>query len=88
MDYKCTLINILKHMKKHLTRKNLFRTLLVLFILAQLQTIDKTPMDTRPENDLLVMTNAPEDVRTLLKTACYDCHSNSTNWPGTATSHL
>ena len=68
-------------MKKHLTRKNLFRTLLVLFILAQFKTIDKTPMDTRPENDLLVMTNAPEDVRTLLKTACYDCHSNSTNYP-------
>ena len=68
-------------MKKYLTRKNIFRTLLVLFILAQFKTIDKTPGDISPENDLLVMSNAPDEVGNLLKAACYDCHSNSTNYP-------
>ena len=68
-------------MKKHLTQKNIFRALIVLFILAQFFTIDKTPGNTSPENDLLVMSNAPEDVSNLLKSACYDCHSNSTNYP-------
>ncbi len=25
--------------------------------------------------------NAPPNVMTILKTSCYDCHSNETNWP-------
>lgn len=25
--------------------------------------------------------NAPADVKNLLRTACYDCHSNETKWP-------
>ena len=38
-------------------------------------TIDKTPGNFRPENDYIVS----EEVTELLKTACYDCHSNTTN---------
>jgi hypothetical protein len=32
-------------------------------------------------NDLVVMYNAPADITQLLKSACYDCHSNHTEYP-------
>ena len=25
--------------------------------------------------------NAPKNVASILRTSCYDCHSNETNWP-------
>jgi hypothetical protein len=25
--------------------------------------------------------NAPENVASIIRTSCYDCHSNETNWP-------
>ena len=68
-------------MKKYLSIKNIGVVLLVLLALAQFKTIDKTPGDTSPENDFLVIEEAPEEVAELMKTACYDCHSNSTNYP-------
>lgn len=32
-------------------------------------------------NDIGKVVAVPENVHTLLKTACYDCHSNNTNYP-------
>ena len=68
-------------MKQYLTKKNIGKTLIVLLALAQIKTIDKTPGDTNPENDFLVIEKAPEEVAQLMKAACYDCHSNSTDYP-------
>ncbi len=68
-------------MKKYLTFKRIGTTLLVLLILAQFKTIDKTPGDISPENDFLVIEEVPEEVAELFKTSCYDCHSNSTKYP-------
>lgn len=31
--------------------------------------------------DFIVQTNAPEDIQKILKTSCYDCHSNFTKTP-------
>jgi hypothetical protein len=31
--------------------------------------------------DLTGTVNVPENVQSILKTACYDCHSNNTNYP-------
>ena len=62
-------------------KKKIGLTLIVILALAQLKTIDKTPGDTRPENDFIVIEQAPEEVAQLMKAACYDCHSNSTNYP-------
>ncbi len=33
------------------------------------------------EADISTVVNVSADVHTLLKTACYDCHSNHTNYP-------
>jgi hypothetical protein len=34
-----------------------------------------------PAWDLLAVTTAPEEIRTILRRSCYDCHSNQTRWP-------
>lgn len=68
-------------MKKYLTKRNIGRVLIVLLVLAQFKRIDKTPGDTNPDNDFLVVEEAPEEIASIFKTACYDCHSNSTNYP-------
>ena len=33
------------------------------------------------QTDISKIYNAPDDVYALLKNACYDCHSNNTNYP-------
>ena len=32
-------------------------------------------------NDITTIYQVPEDVHSILKTSCYDCHSNNTNYP-------
>jgi hypothetical protein len=38
-----------------------------------------SPVD--PSEDLLMVSAAPEPVAELIRNACYDCHSNQTNYP-------
>lgn len=33
------------------------------------------------ETDFIKTYNAPKNIQNLLKTSCYDCHSNNTNYP-------
>ena len=37
------------------------------------------PMD--PAEDLLMLSSPPEPLAELIRKACYDCHSNQTNYP-------
>jgi len=37
------------------------------------------PLD--PAEDLLLVSSAPEHVAELIKSSCYDCHSNQTDYP-------
>jgi hypothetical protein len=56
-------------------------TLLILFLGLQLYRPEKNltePNDLRP---FLAETNPPAQVETLLKSSCYDCHSNRTEYP-------
>ncbi len=34
-----------------------------------------------PKTDFLLVNNPPENISTLLKESCYDCHSNNTEYP-------
>ena len=56
---------------------------IVLGILALMQVIriDTVNPVVSPESDYLVMTNASPEIADILKTSCYDCHSNETNYP-------
>ncbi|MCH8331823.1 MAG: heme-binding domain-containing protein [Bacteroidetes bacterium] len=66
-------------------RRKIFRTvlwvLLAAFIGIQFIRIDKTHPPTEAGMDFLERTNPPEEIATLIKNACYDCHSHQTVYP-------
>ena len=49
--------------------------LLVFLLIAQFITVQRTNPPLK--EDLA----APPHIKTLLRRACYDCHSNETRWP-------
>ena len=55
--------------------------LLVLFILIQFIRIDKTNPESIPAKDFIAIENPPANIATILKNACYDCHSHHTAYP-------
>lgn len=66
-------------MKKLLKRVLLF--LLLAFIVIQFFRIDKTNPEVIEDNDLIAMTGPSKEVENILRSACYDCHSNETQYP-------
>lgn len=46
-----------------------------LFIILQLIPLNQT------NPPVIQDANAPSDIKAILKTSCYDCHSNETVWP-------
>ncbi len=55
--------------------------LLVLVLIAQAFRINKTNPSVEQQYDMVAIYNAPEQVQTILKQACYDCHSHETTYP-------
>lgn len=55
--------------------------LLVVFVLIQFKRIDKTNPPVVLMNDLIEIEKPNEEVANLLRTACYDCHSNNSAYP-------
>jgi hypothetical protein len=47
----------------------------VVFVALQLVPVDRSNPPVQSE------VSAPEEVRTILRRACYDCHSHETRWP-------
>lgn len=68
-------------MKKHLTKKKLFFTLTIILIIIQFFKIDKTIKPVNQQTDFLITTQTNTEVAAILKTACYDCHSNQPTYP-------
>lgn len=54
---------------------------LAVFILIQFIQPARNKSKEILSTDVTKMINVPEKVQGLLKTACYDCHSNNTNYP-------
>jgi hypothetical protein len=57
-----------------------------IFLLAVLVTIQffqpgKNNQSMDMANDISTVVAVPEEVHSILKTSCYDCHSNNTNYP-------
>ncbi|GAB4498616.1 MAG: hypothetical protein OHK0019_34210 [Saprospiraceae bacterium] len=61
--------------------KNIFFGLLGGLALIQFFPIDKTLPPTEEAEEFHVIQNPPDAVMTILKNACYDCHSNHTRYP-------
>jgi len=53
----------------------------VLLLIIQVFSIDKTNPPVDPTLDMFATVQMPDDVSTLLKNACSDCHSNTTEYP-------
>ncbi|MDW9382020.1 heme-binding domain-containing protein [Chryseobacterium sp. JV558] len=63
-----------------MAKKIIFWTL-VAFALIQFFPIDRTNKPVDSATNFVDARKAPEKVKTLLKNACYDCHSNETVYP-------
>ena len=68
-------------MKKYLTKKNIAIFLVFLFLAIQSIRIDKTTEPVNPATDFIALTVANTEIAGMLKTACYDCHSNQPTYP-------
>lgn len=55
--------------------------LLAALVILQFFQIDKENPTSDPSLDFIAMYPPSEEVATILKTACYDCHSNQTEYP-------
>jgi hypothetical protein len=55
--------------------KKILIALVVIFIGIQFIPVDRTNPPVKEE------INAPANVLNILRTSCYDCHSNKTEWP-------
>jgi hypothetical protein len=53
----------------------------VLFVLIQFIRIDTVNPPVVAEEDFFAIQKAPEEVENLIKTACYDCHSHTSEYP-------
>ena len=62
-------------------KKKIIIGLIAFLVLIQFVRVDKTNPPVEIQNDFITLTNAPEEIVSLLKTACYDCHSNETTYP-------
>ena len=61
--------------------KRAFQILLLAFIVIQFFRPEKNKAESISENDIGKLYAVPRDVQTILKTSCYDCHSNNTVYP-------
>lgn len=61
-------------------KKILVGLLIVLVIIQFIRPAKNIDVATQP-NDIAVVMAVPNDVNVILRKACYDCHSNNTNYP-------
>lgn len=61
--------------------KKILLGLLVVFIALQFFQINKKPIEFDASQDFFTTVEAPEDLKMLIRDACYDCHSHETTYP-------
>jgi len=67
--------------KKRGLAKRIIVILLLLFIAIQFFQPMKNNNDVDLTNDISKVVEFPDSIRSILKPACYDCHSNNTEYP-------
>ena len=61
--------------------KILLLILVLLFVVIQFIDAKRPDVVTENENDLIYNNQIPGPVADILRTSCYDCHSNETKYP-------
>lgn len=67
--------------KKRSIGRNIILFIFIVFAALQFFQPDKNNQRFDMTNDISMVVHVPDSVHNLLKTACYDCHSNQTNYP-------
>ncbi|MEN9448629.1 MAG: hypothetical protein RJA25_1919 [Bacteroidota bacterium] len=62
-------------------KRNILLLVVVFLIAIQFVHFEKNQSTEILPTDITQVTTIPEDVLTILKTSCYDCHSNNTVYP-------
>lgn len=55
--------------------------LLIVFVGIQFFPTKRNQSESIYNTDFLVMNNAPNNIKAIFQTSCYDCHSNNTSYP-------
>lgn len=63
-----------------MTRKILIAIILVLVIIQFIPALPQNK-ESDPSTDFLAVHPASEQISSLMKTSCYDCHSQNADWP-------
>ena len=53
----------------------------ILIVSIQFFRIDKSNPASDPKVDFFIVEEVPEDVQAIIKTSCFDCHSNNAVYP-------
>lgn len=61
--------------------KYIFILGLIVFVVMQFFRIDQTNPKIEKTKDFITLTQPSADVEKMLRSACYDCHSNETKYP-------
>lgn len=64
-----------------INKKTVLKVVIAVFIMIQFIRIDKTITPVDITKDFISVTHPPARVAKIIKTSCYDCHSNQTNYP-------
>lgn len=68
-------------MLKKITIKKIVIVIIGLLLIFQLFRIDKTTKPVDTTTDFISVTQSRPEVASILKTSCYDCHSNQPVYP-------
>jgi len=63
------------------TAKKIGFWVLIAFVLMQFIPIDKVNKPVNPAKNFVELKDTPQKVRSMLKSSCYDCHSDETVYP-------
>jgi len=55
--------------------------LVIIFTIIQFYRPEKNSSSENSISDFLIVTNANDTIKSIIKTSCYDCHSNNTHYP-------
>ena len=61
--------------------KKILTLLFIIFIIIQFFRPEKNISSETPASDFLIVTKADKTIASIIKTSCYDCHSNNTSYP-------
>ena len=64
-----------------MNKRNIIIIVIILVIAAQFIRPAKISKEVDPESDFISVEQTPEDVAKIIKSACYDCHSNQPRYP-------